>query len=74
MLFLTDAGKLDLGAQSLQATGTGQNRIEHWKIRLMRDRFMAKMVATLAAKHAIDICHGDVFPWNFRRLHRSLVG
>jgi hypothetical protein len=31
MVFLTDAGKLDLGAQSFQATGAGQNQIEHRK-------------------------------------------
>jgi hypothetical protein len=74
MVFLTDAGKLDLGAQSFQATGASQNRVEQRKIRLMRDHFMAKMVARLATKDAIDICHGDVSPWNFRGLHQPLVG
>ncbi|MBV9461152.1 MAG: hypothetical protein JO141_27080 [Bradyrhizobium sp.] len=58
MVFLTDTGKLDLGAQSFQATGARQNasgvRIfiaAEWLYRENK-----------CAEDAIDICHGLVPP------------
>jgi hypothetical protein len=57
VLFLLDTGRLDLGAQSFQATGARQNG---WLVRkpLLPNAFTGKILAHFGAKDAVDICHG----------------